>query len=68
LGSLESKTVIGRVEIYIETKDAELNKRNFDYLYAHKDAIEQEYSYFCMSNPQKQTHYGRKWEKAASVS
>ena len=33
----------GRVEIYIETKDAELNKRIFDYLYAHKDAIEQEY-------------------------
>ena len=33
----------GRVEIYIETKDVELNKRIFDYLYARKDAIELEY-------------------------
>lgn len=33
----------GRVEIYINSKDKELNKRIFDYLYSRKDIIEQEY-------------------------
>ena len=33
----------GRVEIYINSKDKELNKRVFDYLYNRRDAIEQEY-------------------------
>ena len=32
-----------RVEVYIDTKDAGFNKRLFDYLFEHKDAIEAEY-------------------------
>ena len=32
-----------RVEIYIDTKDKDFNKRLFDFLYAKKDAIEAEY-------------------------
>ena len=32
-----------RVEIYIDTRDKDLNKRLFDDLYAKKDAIEAEY-------------------------
>ena len=33
----------GRVEVYIETKDKDLNKRIFDYLYNKKSSIEYEY-------------------------
>lgn len=31
----------GRVELYIDTQDQEINKRYFDQLYAHKESIEQ---------------------------
>ena len=32
-----------RVEIYIDTKDKDFNKKLFDYLYAQKETIEAEY-------------------------